>query len=162
MEFAKALELLKKGEKMKRPSWSGYWQYDKENDNILMYCKDGGCIEIRQTTDILYTVGNMAADDWEIADVGNSKLLEGIIIKTFTFGEAIRLLKQGERVCRQGWNGKGMWLMLVETPPTEAIHVAGAVYNFLPYIQMKTADNKMVPWLASQTDCLATDWQVAE
>ena len=72
------------------------------------------------------------------------------------------MLKQGERVCRQGWNGKGMWLMLVETPPTEAIHVAGAVYNFLPYIQMKTADNKMVPWLASQTDCLATDWQVAE
>ena len=28
----------------------------------------------------------------------------------------------------------------------------------LPYIYMKTADDNLVPWLASQTDILAQDW----
>lgn len=32
----------------------------------------------------------------------------------------------------------------------------------LPWIGMKTADNKFVPWLASQTDMLAEDWAVIE
>lgn len=30
----------------------------------------------------------------------------------------------------------------------------------LPWIGMKTADEKIVPWLASQTDVLADDWQI--
>ena len=29
------------------------------------------------------------------------------------FGQAIEALKQGEKVCREGWNGKGMWLFIV-------------------------------------------------
>ena len=32
----------------------------------------------------------------------------------------------------------------------------------LPYLEMKTADNKLVPWLASQSDVLAEDWVVVE
>ena len=159
MEFNKAFELLKQGEKIKRQNWSGYWQYDKEKDEILMYCKDGNCLEIRQTTDILYTVGNMAADDWEIAVVGNSKLLEGIIIKTFTFGEAIRLLKQGERVRRQGWNGKGIFLELqVPDEHSKMTHP----YIYIDTTGLKTdnqfAPKDRVPWLASQTDMLASDY----
>ena len=66
------------------------------------------------------------------------------------FGDAIRCLKRGQRVQRHGWNGKGMWLELV-TP----VHSMA-----LPYIQMKTADEKLVPWLASQTDVLGDDWRV--
>ena len=33
-------------------------------------------------------------------------------------------------------------------------------FEHLPFILMKTADNKLVPWLASQTDILAEDWQI--
>lgn len=66
------------------------------------------------------------------------------------FGEAIALLKAGARVARDGWNGKGMWLELQR--PDENSKMS------LPYIYMKTADNKLVPWLASQTDVLAEDW----
>ena len=66
------------------------------------------------------------------------------------FGDAISLLKQGERVARQGWNGKGMWLKL-QVPDAHS-------KMSLPYIYMKTADDKLVPWLASQTDVLAEDW----
>jgi hypothetical protein len=64
------------------------------------------------------------------------------------FGKAIELLKKDYRVTRLGWNGKGMFLDLV-TPIDE---------GHLPYIIMKTADDKIVPWLASQSDVLAEDW----
>jgi hypothetical protein len=70
------------------------------------------------------------------------------------FGDAIVALKQGKRVSRTGWNGKGMWLEL-QVPD------AGSKMT-LPYIYMKTAQDDLVPWLASQTDVLAEDWGIAE
>lgn len=83
-------------------------------------------------------------------------------IDNLTFGLAIEALKKGYKVARKGWNGKGMFLILVTTPPTEAMDITGHIYGFLPYIQMKTANNKLVPWLASQTDMLSEDWMVVE
>lgn len=90
--------------------------------------------------------------------------------QALTFGDAIHFLKQGKKVARAGWNGKGMWLELVlsihDIPNTGTTH---PVYRLtagdngptaLPWIGMKTADNKFVPWLASQTDMLAEDWMV--
>lgn len=66
------------------------------------------------------------------------------------FGEALSHLKMGGRACRKGWNGKGMWIELQK--PDEHSKMT------LPYIYMKTADNNLVPWLASQTDMLSEDW----
>lgn len=78
------------------------------------------------------------------------------------FGQALEALKAGKRVARIGWNGKGMWLVLVSG---WSAHAAVAHENrtrtalrLLPWIGMKTADNSFVPWLASQTDLLAEDW----
>ena len=70
------------------------------------------------------------------------------------FGEAIHNLKAGKRVARKGWNGKGMWLEL-QVPDAHS-------KMSLPYIYLKTADNNLVPWLASQTDMLAEDWEAIE
>lgn len=88
------------------------------------------------------------------------------------FGDAVAALKEGLRVARAGWNGKGMWLTMVHpdddaaVPPRPTYAVAGivddATNGCLPWIGMKTADNKFVPWLASQTDVLAEDWQIVE
>lgn len=83
-----------------------------------------------------------------------------------TFGLAVEALKKGHRVSRAGWNGKGMWLALVEGPNwgiggTAPYDFPGASHvSHGNFIGMKTADNKFVPWLASQTDVLADDWQV--
>lgn len=84
------------------------------------------------------------------------------------FGEAIEALKEGNKVARSGWNGKGMWLILV--PGTIDINfVDGSAYfkaglnqgTINPHIDMKTATGEMQPgWLASQTDMLANDWCV--
>lgn len=91
-----------------------------------------------------------------------------------TFGLAIEELKAGKKVARAGWNGKGMWLSLVvsihdiqregTTLPVYRLTIddAGTGATALPWIGMKTADNKFVPWLASQTDMLAEDWLTIE
>ena len=81
------------------------------------------------------------------------------------FGEAIEQLKKGSAIARQGWNGKGMFLFLVpgstfvvSRPPLLGIYPEGTEVRYHAHIDMKTADNQVVPWLASQTDLLADDW----
>lgn len=81
------------------------------------------------------------------------------------FGQAIEALKEGKKVARKGWNGKGMFLIYIfpylndQYEVTEKEEIVGTL---LPYIAMKTADNGLVPWLASQTDMLAEDWELVE
>jgi hypothetical protein len=88
------------------------------------------------------------------------------------FGAAIDSLRAGLKVARQGWNGKGMWLVLVPgTPQVEftegsAYMKAGLTHGeILPHIDMYTTNAEgrraMLPgWLASQTDMLAEDWVI--
>lgn len=72
----------------------------------------------------------------------------------FDFGQAIAHLKDGRKVQRRGWNGKGMYITLIH--PGNALHQG---FDMQPCIGMKTADDKMQPgWLASQADMLAEDW----
>jgi len=85
------------------------------------------------------------------------------------FGEAIECLKAGKRVAREGWNGKGMFLFLVpgstfevNRAPLLGIYPAGTKINYQPHIDMKTAQDTVVPWLASQSDVLAEDWEIVE
>lgn len=66
MNFASAFISLQRGHKIKRKHWTGYWQL--ENNEIIMYTYDGRKINIRESKDMLYTISNMACDDWEIAD----------------------------------------------------------------------------------------------
>ena len=70
----------------------------------------------------------------------------------FSFSRSLEVLKEGGRVARSGWNGKGMWIELQSPDLFSKMS--------LPYIYMKTADDKLVPWLASQTDLLADDWEM--
>lgn len=86
-----------------------------------------------------------------------------------SFGDAIVYLKQGKKVARSGWNGKGMFLFLVQgstfkvnRPPLLGIYPEGTEVNYHAHIDMKTADNQVVPWLASQTDMLSEDWCILE
>jgi hypothetical protein len=80
------------------------------------------------------------------------------------FGAAIQAIKDSNEthILRSGWNGKGMFLFYVS--PNEWTLTNGHADNYplLPFIAMKTADGKVVPWLASQTDVLAEDWQIAD
>lgn len=90
-------------------------------------------------------------------------------IAAMSFSHAIEALKSGKKVARAGWNGKGMFLFLVpgstfkvNRPPLLGIYPEGTEINYHAHIDMKTADDKVVPWLASQTDILANDWTIVE
>ena len=70
-------------------------------------------------------------------------------------GWAVEQLQAGKRMRRAGWNGKGMWLDLVKPQPNNNVRLNMTV----PYVCMSTAQGDLVPWLCSQTDLLATDWE---
>ncbi len=83
------------------------------------------------------------------------------------FSDALNDLKAGKRLQRSGWNGKGMFVFLVpgstfkvNREPLLSIMGEGAEVTYCPHIDMKTADGKVVPWLASQTDIMADDWAI--
>lgn len=83
------------------------------------------------------------------------------------FGQALEALKEGKKVSRSGWNGKGMFLFLVpgstftvNRAPLLGIYPEGTVIDYCPHVDMRTADGKIVPWLCAQTDMLAEDWDV--
>jgi hypothetical protein len=78
------------------------------------------------------------------------------MIEAKQFGAALALAKIGHRIARKGWNGKGMFVFRVSS----WTFTDGRNDNrlCLPFLAMKTADDKVVPWLASQTDLLASDW----
>ena len=93
------------------------------------------------------------------------------------FGDALCALKDGRMVQRTGWNGKGMFLYLVEGSMVPVEMLRGSCYDAVKFtgalegahqeicwhIDMKAADGSIViGWLASQTDMLAEDWQVVE
>jgi hypothetical protein len=70
----------------------------------------------------------------------------------FEFSTALMFMKMGERVRRSGWNGKDMWVT-VQRPDAHSKMT-------LPYIYMSTVTGDLVPWLSSQMDLLANDWEL--
>lgn len=107
-----------------------------------------------------------------------------MLMETFDFGEAIHRLKSGKKVARSGWNGKGMWIILVPgtpsvvpyegTPYAKALNSVdggqphdSAAIEILPHIDMWTTNSEgrramLCGWLASQTDMLSSDWTEVE
>ena len=95
-------------------------------------------------------------------------------VEGLSFGMAIEAMKQGCKVARKGWNGKGMyiWLMPGSTikdcksitdPHLKEIDAAEGEIRFLCSLRMRTATGDVLTgWLASQTDMLSDDWMIVE
>ena len=84
------------------------------------------------------------------------------------FGKALEQVKLGHRILRKGWNGKGQWVRLINPYSDQEfgiIEKMNAPYDSgtpMPYLAIHTTDNQFIPWLASQGDLLAEDWEVLE
>lgn len=87
------------------------------------------------------------------------------------FSWALHHIKLGKKLQRKGWNGEDMFIFLVpgstfevNRAPLLGIYPEGTEINYHAHIDMCTAnaDNEIVPWLASQADLLADDWQIIE
>ena len=70
------------------------------------------------------------------------------------FEKALTLLKNGKYITRKGWNGKGMYLFLY----TDGGFIDD--YEIQNFILLKTVNDTVIPWIASQSDILAEDWEV--
>ena len=151
---------MKKGAKVKLPSWEGYWYWDDDKKTIIMHTRDGEELDIRQTDRPEYTFSNVASDEWQVADEKNCPELGGVA--TFSFGDAIKYLKRGLKVSRKGWNGKGMYLFLADGEDLTSCLSEGD-FECASSVCMKTAQNTIcVGWLASQADMLSEDWTFFE
>lgn len=87
------------------------------------------------------------------------------------FSLALEYMRQGRSIARTGWNGKGMFVYYVpEGRYVPTTVVGGRIANanddglvpYRAYVAMKTVDNDVVPWIASQSDLLADDWVVVD
>jgi len=127
----------------------------------------------------LNKISNLGADRGEI-----------VMIEGLNFGQAIEALKEGKRVARQGWNGKGMFIFERPSDELEIGFIVDKVKSlpqsvkdffkariekempseqglerikFGPYLCMYAADGSIVNgWLASQTDILSEDWCILD
>ena len=83
------------------------------------------------------------------------------------FSSALECVKEGALIQRAGWNGKKMFVFYVKgsnfaasREPLSTIFPAGTEINYRAHLDIRTADGTIVPWVASQTDILANDWQL--
>lgn len=139
------------------------------------YLKDGGCpvgcpesaTEESEGFHVTYLFERKPKEEWISFE---DFIHEFEAQERMSFGAALLFLKQGLKVAREGWNGKGMWLVLADGTKGETVDMThGSNYQRAglesvcidPHIDMYTAQGTMQPgWLASQADMLAEDWML--
>ena len=106
------------------------------------------------------------------ADAGYTEVLEDECPlsksgKCMTFGQAVHYMKQGYRVQRAGWNGKGMFAYLVQgstfevnRAPLLGIYPEGTQITYNPHMDLRTANGTISTWAPSGSDALAEDWEI--
>lgn len=81
--------------------------------------------------------------------------------KTYNFGKALEALKDGKTIRRQSWNGVGIFIAL-QVPDKKS--KMSQPYIYIDTLGLQTTNPKApkgrVPWVASQTDLLAEDWEI--
>lgn len=82
------------------------------------------------------------------------------------FGQALELLKEGKKLARAGWNGRGMFVFLVpgstfqvNRPPLLGIYPEGTTITYRPHIDIKNVDGSISTWVPSIGDVMAEDWE---
>lgn len=83
------------------------------------------------------------------------------------FGKALKALKQGKKVTRKGWNGKGQFVYYVsadryiaKTQVAKEIADKDGKVQYRAYLALKTAQGDIATWIPSISDCLAEDWEI--
>jgi hypothetical protein len=89
--------------------------------------------------------------------------------KNLSYSAALSSIKDGEKLTRAGWNGKGMFVFLVpgsvfqvNRAPLLGIFPEGTTITYRPHLDMLYADGTVGVWVASHSDMLATDWEIVQ
>lgn len=89
-------------------------------------------------------------------------------VREGTFGWVLEgLIEEGKRFRRAGWNGKGMFIFLVDASrfkvnrePLMSILGEGTEVSYHAHIDLKSASGEICMWTPSIADLMATDWEV--
>lgn len=86
--------------------------------------------------------------------------------ENFDFGKAIQYLKQGQKVQREGWNGKNQYIELATNisymnANNEEINAEHEAIGNKAIAFVGTSGIQL-GWLASQADMLAEDWKIVK
>jgi hypothetical protein len=118
----------------------------------------------RPSSDLGYYINKGSGGVWISFEEFNSKYRGN---HRLNFGDALHFLNRGHKLTRMGWNGKEMFIFLVQgsnfkvnRPPLLGIYEEGTEIEYQPHIDMRTVDGSIVPWLASQTDIMAEDYYI--
>lgn len=77
------------------------------------------------------------------------------------FSATLKALKDGRRLKRKGWNHPDQYVFLIKPGELTFESLNSESKNdFVPFLAIKTVQGTFVPWLASQTDLLAEDWEI--
>ena len=89
-------------------------------------------------------------------------------MSNLTFSQALEHIKTGIRMQRTGWNGKNMFVFLVNgsefvvnRPPLLGIYPEGTVIKYNAHIDIKNVDGSISTWIPCIADILSNDWQTA-
>jgi uncharacterized protein DUF2829 len=159
MYFDQAQEAMSQGKKVKLSDWTGYWFSD--NGQIKVFTRNG---DVLDTPNIDRYKDR---DDWEETD------------GKMGFDFALLALNNGKKVQREGWDGKGQFVVMMPPlylPPYNTQGTERKVndrtakwigedqpLDCQSYFAIYNAQKKWQPgWLPSQGDLTATDWQIVE
>lgn len=148
MNFGQAFELMKQGVKVKLPNWAGYWAW--ENGTIMMHCKDGEVIDLRDTERPEYTFANMASDKFVVADEENTPVLGGKA--RMSFGDALKLVKRGLGMRLPQW--KEDVVIRAQFPDEHSKMTA-------PYLYVESRFGR-VPWRETEIELFSEEWEVVD
>ena len=169
MIWNEAFKAMKKGAKVKLPSWCGYWFWDRDQQTIMMHTKDGKDIDVRSTENPDYTFGNIGSDEWMIATGENCPALGGMNL--FSFSEALKQVKKKRKVTRLLYGSE--WHLQLAYGKYDFV-IGNEECNFMSdgaiIVLVREGDgedfykhnNKAEQYVPTQADMLAEDWVFAE
>ena len=167
MLFYEVEPALREGKKIKLDKWENAYWYRNQDGKLINRDENGHECSTKQLHPIVLAVW-LTADTWQVVDDQQVVDTAAVPVPNFSFSVALDYIKEGKKVAREGWNGKGMFLFLADdiefSTPADLSCVQGMEGDLTGQsIVLKTADNKfVVGWLASQTDMLADDWNIVE
>lgn len=113
--------------------------------------------------EMVNNIYNNTVKHWDFSNVRNRKFNTE---NKMNFSQALELIKEGKKLARDGWNGKGLFVYLVHgskfivnRPPLNAMYKEGTEITYNPHIDIKCADGHCSVWAPSMGDVMAEDWK---
>ena len=79
-----------------------------------------------------------------------------------SFSDALIALKEGKRISREGWNGKGLWVRRIDLYSDKEFRVRElepCTGTFMPFFVIFSG-GQLNTWVPSISDVQATDWNI--